>query len=120
MSGARPVPLVVVTGDVVSDHHLYGGVKTAATSFSEPGTEYKGRLGGAALTCALLHAGAGAAGDKWEVQLGLAVPASCRPSFAPTACGRRVQRGGARKKASGAPSATSDMDRRRPPAPRAL
>jgi RyR domain-containing protein/ATPase family protein associated with various cellular activities (AAA) len=58
-------PTVLVTGDVVLDCHLYGGVKTAATSFSEPGTTYWQHVGGAALTCRLLHAASRAAGDAF-------------------------------------------------------
>lgn len=49
-------PLLLVTGDIVLDCHLYGGVKTAATSFSEPGTIYEQHLGGAVLTHRLLEA----------------------------------------------------------------
>jgi hypothetical protein len=56
-------PLLLVTGDIVLDCHLYGGVKTAATSFSEPGTTYEQHLGGAALTHRLLEASADAAGS---------------------------------------------------------
>jgi hypothetical protein len=59
-------PSVVVTGDVVLDCHLYGGVKTDATSFSEPGTVYRHELGGAALTHRLLKAAADAAGAEWD------------------------------------------------------
>jgi hypothetical protein len=51
-------PGVLVTGDVVLDCHLYGGVKTAATSFREPGTQFRTELGGAALTCRVLQAAA--------------------------------------------------------------
>jgi hypothetical protein len=40
-------PILLVTGDIVLDCHLYGGVKTAATSFSEPGTSMRRDLGGA-------------------------------------------------------------------------
>jgi hypothetical protein len=59
-------PLLLVTGDVVLDCHLYGGVKTAATSFSEPGTVYEQHLGGAVLTHRLLEASADAAGRVWD------------------------------------------------------
>lgn len=59
---------IVVTGDVVVDAHLYGGVKTAATSFSEPGTVYKEHLGGAALTCELIRAAADARGIVWDAK----------------------------------------------------
>jgi hypothetical protein len=59
-------PLLLVTGDVVLDCHLYGGVKTAATSFSEPGTTYEQHLGGAVLTHRLLEASADAAGRDWD------------------------------------------------------
>lgn len=59
-------PLVLVTGDIVLDCHLYGGVKTAATSFSEPGTTYQQHLGGAALTHRLLRASADIAGKDWD------------------------------------------------------
>lgn len=64
-------PLLLVTGDIVLDCHLYGGVKTAATSFSEPGTTYQQHLGGAALTHRLLEASAGAAGSAFEIGLAL-------------------------------------------------
>ncbi|HKH48986.1 MAG TPA: RyR domain-containing protein [Thermoanaerobaculia bacterium] len=59
-------PLLLVTGDIVLDCHLYGGVKTAATSFSEPGTTYEQHLGGAVLTHRLLEAAADAAGRAWD------------------------------------------------------
>ncbi|MCE5238542.1 hypothetical protein LLH23_08625 [bacterium] len=57
---------VVVTGDIVLDCHFYGGVKTAATSFAEPGTVYTQELGGAALTHRLLSAAADAEGLAWK------------------------------------------------------
>ena len=38
---------ILVAGDIVLDCHLYGGMKTEATSFSEPGTVYTEHLGGA-------------------------------------------------------------------------
>ncbi len=66
-------PTVIVTGDIVLDCHLYGGVKTAATSFSEPGTRYEQSLGGAELTRRLLHASAKASGDAWEAESALLV-----------------------------------------------
>lgn len=53
---------VLVTGDVVVDCHLYGGMKTAATSFSEPGSRLTQRLGGAALTFDLIGAAAATSG----------------------------------------------------------
>ena len=83
MKDARS-PLVLVTGDVVRDCHLYGGVKTAATSFSEPGTRYEERYGGAALTHELLEAAAAtarAAGSTWEVALGLSLPKKLPPQL---------------------------------------
>ena len=49
-------PSILVTGDIVLDCHLYGGVKTLATSFAEPGTRYALHPGGAALSCSLLQA----------------------------------------------------------------
>jgi len=58
---------ILVTGDLVLDCHLYGGVKTAATSFSEPGTEYLVRPGGAALTAELIHAAADSNGLAWDM-----------------------------------------------------
>jgi hypothetical protein len=61
-------PQILVTGDVVLDSHLYGGVKTVATSFSEPGTRYTQQLGGAVLTCNLLKAAADAKGLAWDVE----------------------------------------------------
>jgi hypothetical protein len=57
---------IIVTGDVVVDAHLYGGVKTAATSFSEPGTVYTEHLGGAVLTHELISAAADARGIAWD------------------------------------------------------
>ena len=53
---------ILVTGDIVLDCHLYGGVKTAAASLNEPGTIYRQHLGGAALTYQLLQASADAKG----------------------------------------------------------
>jgi hypothetical protein len=64
-------PTVLVTGDIVLDCHLYGGVKTAATSFSEPGTVYSQDLGGAVLTRRLLHAASEADGAAYDVCLAL-------------------------------------------------
>jgi hypothetical protein len=58
--------LVLVTGDIVLDCHLYGGVRTSATSVDEPGTTYHQSLGGAALTCRLLAAAADTAGREWD------------------------------------------------------
>jgi hypothetical protein len=55
-------PTLLVTGDIVLDCDLYGGVKTAATSFSEPGTSVRQELGGAVLTHKLIHAAANAEG----------------------------------------------------------
>jgi hypothetical protein len=57
---------ILVTGDLVVDCHLYGGVKIDATSFSEPGTKYIERPGGAALSAALLRASADAKGLAWD------------------------------------------------------
>lgn len=57
---------ILVTGDIVLDCHLYGGVKTVATSFSEPGTAYHPHLGGAVLSQKLLAAAADAAGLAWD------------------------------------------------------
>ena len=57
---------LLVTGDIVLDCHLYGGIKTAATSKNEPGSEYIGRPGGAALTADLIHAAADARGLAWD------------------------------------------------------
>jgi hypothetical protein len=61
-------PTVLVTGDIVLDCHLYGGVKTAATSFSEPGTAYRQEVGGAALSCRLLNAAARASAAEWDAK----------------------------------------------------
>ncbi len=57
---------VVVTGDVVLDCNLYGGVKTSAASFAEPGTRYSESLGGAVLTYGILKAAADADGLAWD------------------------------------------------------
>src|SRR5436190_13303466 len=57
---------VLVTGDIVRDCHLYGGIKTAATSFAEPGTTYQTHLGGAALSQKVLQAAADAKGLAWD------------------------------------------------------
>lgn len=54
--------IVSVIGDIVLDCHLYGGVKTAATSFSEPGTVYTEEEGGAVLSSKLLAWAADAKG----------------------------------------------------------
>jgi hypothetical protein len=58
---------ILVTGDIVLDCHLYGGVKTAANSFGGPGTTYAEPLGGAALTHALVTAAA----STYEAHLGI-------------------------------------------------
>jgi hypothetical protein len=63
MSASR---IVLVTGDVVVDCHLYGGVKTAATSFGEPGTRLTQHLGRTALTRDLIGAAADASGLAWD------------------------------------------------------
>lgn len=60
------LPKVIVTGDIVLDCHLYGGIKTAATSFSEPGTVYFDDLGGAVLSERILASAADAAGLEWD------------------------------------------------------
>jgi len=52
----------LVSGDIVLDCHLYGGVKTAATSFHEPGSVYCEVPGGAELSRTLLAAAADAKG----------------------------------------------------------
>jgi hypothetical protein len=57
---------VLVTGDIVRDSHLYGGIKTAATSFAEPGTAFLPHLGGAALSQKVLRAAADAKGLAWD------------------------------------------------------
>lgn len=56
----------VVFGDIVLDTHVYGGVKTSATAFAEPGTVVTTRLGGAELTRKLLKAAADAKGAAWD------------------------------------------------------
>lgn len=58
---------ILVTGDIVLDCHLYGGVKANATSFSEPGTIYTQCLGGSYLTYELLQAAADAKGLDWDI-----------------------------------------------------
>src|SRR5450759_1830919 len=66
---------ILMTGDIVLDCHLYGGVKTAAASFSGPGAAYTEHLGGAALTHELVGAAASAAaaadGPAYATHLGL-------------------------------------------------
>ena len=52
---------ILVTGDVVLDCHLYGGARTAGSSFGGQGTVYTEHLGGAALTRELVQAAADAA-----------------------------------------------------------
>lgn len=59
---------ILVTGDVVLDCHLYGGVKTAATSFSEPGTVYTTHLGGASLSEKILRAAADSESLTWDAR----------------------------------------------------
>lgn len=48
------LPIALVTGDIVRDAHLYGGVKTSPGSSQEPGTTKSVQPGGAALTKRLL------------------------------------------------------------------
>ena len=67
---SKRIGSIVVTGDIVLDCHLYGGVKTAATSFLEPGTRYEPRLGGAVLTSNLVKAAADAEGLAWDAKEG--------------------------------------------------
>lgn len=62
------IPTILVTGDVVLDCHLYGGVKVAATSFGEPGTVYTPHLGGAALTHELVRTAADLKGLAWDAE----------------------------------------------------
>lgn len=57
---------LLVTGDIVLDSHLYGGVKLDANSPQEPGTVSIPHLGGAALSCKLLKATADASGVVWD------------------------------------------------------
>jgi hypothetical protein len=52
---------ILVTGDVVLDCHLYGGARTAGSSFGGQGTVYTEHLEGAALTRELVQAAADAA-----------------------------------------------------------
>jgi hypothetical protein len=66
--GAVP-PTVLVTGDIVLDCHLYGGVQTGATSSSDPTTTYAESLGGAALSHRLLFAAADAEGLAYDATL---------------------------------------------------
>ena len=73
--------VVLVTGDIVLDCHLYGGVKTSATSFSEPGTTYSQELGGAVLTRNLLHAAADA--KNAATQPAYATATTARPAHGP-------------------------------------
>ena len=67
-------PLVLVTGDIVLDCHLYRGVRAATTSFDEPGTTFRQDPGGAALTHRLLAATAQIPGSEYAATLGLDVP----------------------------------------------
>ena len=62
-------PTVLVTGDIVLDCHLYGGVRTVATSLSEPGTFYDEFPGGASLTHRLLRAAADVDGAEYDATL---------------------------------------------------
>lgn len=66
--------VAIVSGDIVLDCHLYGGVKTAATSFHEPGTVFCEVPGGAELSRHLLEAVAelGPTRQLYKVQSGLA------------------------------------------------
>ncbi len=57
---------VLVVGDIVVDHHLYGGIKTAATSLDEPGTLPTRQLGGACLSVEILKAAADAERMIWD------------------------------------------------------
>lgn len=61
-------PTILVTGDIVLDCHLYGGMNTAAASFNQPGTVYSEHLGGSALTHELLFASSDANGIKWDTE----------------------------------------------------
>ena len=66
---------IVVTGDVVSEHHLYAGDRVSPDEDGRPGTVVREQLGGAAFLHALLDAAfrAGASGPagQWQVQFGL-------------------------------------------------
>ena len=59
---------ILVTGDIVLDHHLYGGIKTDPTSHAEPGTRSISHLGGADLSQKMLTAASDAAGKEWDKQ----------------------------------------------------
>ena len=61
-----PIPEALVTGDIVVDRHLYGGVKMEATSNKEPGTTETKLLGGAELSFRIMDAAAKAAGIAWD------------------------------------------------------
>jgi hypothetical protein len=70
----------IVTGDIVLDCHLYGGIKTAATSFSEPGTQYHVHLGGAQLNWELLSAAAAARCATWRQKNAAWETANAKPA----------------------------------------
>jgi hypothetical protein len=59
---------VLVTGDVVIDCHLYGGLETGTASSGGSGTVYAEHLGGAALTCKLLQASSDEKGLVWDAK----------------------------------------------------
>jgi hypothetical protein len=61
-----PPQHILVTGDIVVDHHLYGGLKTTATDLGKQGTENADHAGGAALTEKLVSAAADAKGLAWD------------------------------------------------------
>src|SRR5438874_4402279 len=63
-----PTPAALVTGDIVLDSHLYGGVKTSATSQQEPGTVQDEHLGGASLSYRIMDKAADAKGIAWDAK----------------------------------------------------
>ena len=72
----NPLPnYVLVTGDVVIDCHLYGGLETATALSGGSGTVYAEHLGGAALTCKLLQASS----DEKGLEAGCRFTNSAKP-----------------------------------------
>src|SRR5262245_39066093 len=62
-------PTVLVTGDVVLEHRLYGVSRTPRADGEEPGTTLSSQLGGAALLSRLLHDAADVDGLRYDARL---------------------------------------------------
>jgi hypothetical protein len=85
-ASSEPQFNLLVSGDVVVDHHIYEGLRRAPTTERRRGVRDVRELGGAAILVELLKAALASADDaSWNVALGVATP---RPDENP--CGHHA------------------------------